>query len=109
MPGSSFPPRESVLGLASRWFGIETCHEFSPNHAVRHQQGAGDGPGQYGVIGDHAPIAALLGDLQQRGLLDDTRVVWAGEFGHTPATEPGTGCDYRLTDVHGAVVADILA
>lgn len=31
-----------------------------------------------------APSAALVLDLQQRGLLDDTLVVWAGEFGRTP-------------------------
>ena len=30
------------------------------------------------------PIAALLDDLKQRGLLDDTLVVWGGEFGRTP-------------------------
>jgi uncharacterized protein (DUF1501 family) len=30
------------------------------------------------------PIAALLGDLARRGLLDDTLVVWGGEFGRTP-------------------------
>ena len=30
------------------------------------------------------PIAALLTDLKQRGLLDDTLVVWGGEFGRTP-------------------------
>ena len=30
------------------------------------------------------PIAALLDDLQQRGMLDDTLVVWGGEFGRTP-------------------------
>ncbi len=30
------------------------------------------------------PIAALLDDLKQRGLLDSTLVVWAGEFGRTP-------------------------
>jgi hypothetical protein len=31
-----------------------------------------------------APSAALVKDLQQRGLLDDTLVIWAGEFGRTP-------------------------
>ena len=31
-----------------------------------------------------APIAALLQDLKQRGLLDQTLVVWGGEFGRTP-------------------------
>ena len=30
------------------------------------------------------PVAGLLSDLKQRGLLDDTLVVWAGEFGRTP-------------------------
>ena len=33
------------------------------------------------------PAAALLADLQQRGLLDETLVVWAGEFGRTPMGE----------------------
>ncbi|MCP4784820.1 MAG: DUF1501 domain-containing protein [Fuerstiella sp.] len=33
------------------------------------------------------PIAALLADLQQRGLLDDTLVLWTGEFGRTPETQ----------------------
>lgn len=33
------------------------------------------------------PIAALLTDLEQRGLLDDTLVVWTGEFGRTPDTQ----------------------
>ncbi len=33
------------------------------------------------------PMAALLKDLKQRGLLDDTLVVWTGEFGRTPMRE----------------------
>ena len=33
------------------------------------------------------PIAALLTDLKQRGLLDDTLVIWGGEFGRTPTVE----------------------
>jgi hypothetical protein len=33
------------------------------------------------------PIAALLGDLAQRGLLDETLVIWGGEFGRTPMRE----------------------
>ena len=32
-------------------------------------------------------IAALLADLKQRGLLDDTLVIWGGEFGRTPTVE----------------------
>jgi hypothetical protein len=34
------------------------------------------------------PAAALVKDLKQRGLLDDTLVVWGGEFGRTPQGEP---------------------
>jgi hypothetical protein len=33
------------------------------------------------------PIAALLRDLKQRGLLDETLVIWGGEFGRTPTVE----------------------
>ena len=51
--------------------------------------------------GDHAravdkPIAGLLTDLAQRGLLDDTIVWWGGEFGRTPYAEKnGTGRDHN--------------
>ncbi len=41
------------------------------------------------------PIAALLTDLKQRGLLDDTLVVWGGEFGRTPTTENADGRDHN--------------
>jgi hypothetical protein len=37
------------------------------------------------------PIAALLTDLKQRGLLEDTLVVWSGEFGRQPEIENGDG------------------
>jgi hypothetical protein len=40
------------------------------------------------------PAAALLQDLKQRGLLDDTLVIWGGEFGRTPAAQ-GTGRDHN--------------
>ncbi len=35
------------------------------------------------------PVAALLSDLEQRGLLDDTLVVWGGEFGRLPIAQTG--------------------
>jgi hypothetical protein len=41
------------------------------------------------------PIAALLADLKQRGLLEDTLVVWGGEFGRTPVSENGNGRDHN--------------
>ncbi|MHC4876468.1 MAG: DUF1501 domain-containing protein [Planctomycetota bacterium] len=36
------------------------------------------------------PIGALLTDLKQRGMLDDTLVIWGGEMGRTPTTQSGT-------------------
>ena len=41
------------------------------------------------------PIAGLLEDLKQRGLLEDTLVVWAGEFGRTPYAQNGNGRDHN--------------
>jgi hypothetical protein len=41
------------------------------------------------------PIAALLQDLQQRGLLDETLVVWSGEFGRTPFAQGTGGRDHN--------------
>ena len=40
-------------------------------------------------------IAALLRDLKARGLLDDTLILWGGEFGRTPVSEGGTGRDHN--------------
>jgi len=41
------------------------------------------------------PIAGLLTDLKQRGLLDDTLVVWGGEFGRTPIVQGANGRDHN--------------
>ena len=41
------------------------------------------------------PIAGLLTDLKARGLLDQTLVVWGGEFGRTPFNEKGDGRDHN--------------
>ncbi len=41
------------------------------------------------------PIAGLLLDLKTRGLLDDTLVIWAGEFGRTPVSQGGDGRDHN--------------
>jgi uncharacterized protein (DUF1501 family) len=59
--------------------------------------------GHSDIEGNHAvhcartdrPAAALIQDLKQRGLLDSTLVVWAGEFGRTPMTEGKTGRDHN--------------
>jgi len=49
---------------------------------------------------DHArksdrPVAALLKDLKARGLLDETLVIWGGEFGRTPTSEGAKGRDHH--------------
>jgi hypothetical protein len=41
------------------------------------------------------PIAALIRDLKQRGLLDETLVVWATEFGRTPGSQNSDGRDHH--------------
>jgi hypothetical protein len=41
------------------------------------------------------PIAGLLADLKQRGLLKDTLVLWGGEFGRTPVTQGKDGRDHN--------------
>ncbi len=69
--------------------------------------GAGGAPNPWDQHGDlekgHAamarqvdqPIAALLTDLKSRGLLDDTIVIWAGEFGRTPFSQGSNGRDHN--------------
>ncbi len=48
-------------------------------------------------LADHIdqPIAALLADLKRRGMLDETLVIWGGEFGRTPVSENGSGRDHN--------------
>jgi hypothetical protein len=46
------------------------------------------------------PIYGLLTDLKQRGLLDDTLVVWGGEFGRTPMNEARNGSKFLGRDHH---------
>jgi len=41
------------------------------------------------------PLAALVRDLEERGLLDETLVIWAGEFGRTPMLQGGDGRDHH--------------
>jgi uncharacterized protein (DUF1501 family) len=46
------------------------------------------------------PIAALIKDLRQRGLLDKTLIVWGGEFGRTPMNEERNGSKWLGRDHH---------
>jgi hypothetical protein len=42
------------------------------------------------------PTAALINDLKQRGMLDDTLIIWGGEFGRTPMSQSGDGRDHHI-------------
>jgi hypothetical protein len=69
--------------------------------------GAGNGPNPWDQHADLAsghgamarqvdqPIAALIRDLRQRGLLDETLIVWTGEFGRTPFSQGSAGRDHN--------------
>ena len=46
------------------------------------------------------PVAALIRDLRQRGLLDDTLVIWTGEFGRTAMNEERNGSKFLGRDHH---------
>jgi hypothetical protein len=46
------------------------------------------------------PVAALIKDLKQRGLLDSTLVIWGGEFGRTPMNEERNGSKWLGRDHH---------
>lgn len=65
--------------------------------------GAGQWDNHKGLAKGHAklcrqidqPVAGLLKDLKRRGLLDETLVVWATEFGRTPGSQHGDGRDHH--------------
>ncbi len=60
------------------WHGAGQPWDNHDDLEVRHRALAGQAD---------RPIAALLKDLKQRGLLDETLVLWGGEFGRTPTVE----------------------
>lgn len=67
--------------------------ELSHSNWDHHRNLANDLPARCNEI--DRPIAGLLADLKQRNLLDDTLVVWAGEFGRTPHGQGGDGRDHN--------------
>ena len=63
-----------------------------------HSDVAGGLKGQCGLT--DRPAAALVKDLRQRGLLDDTLVIWGGEFGRTPMVESNAALGRSLGRDH---------
>ena len=70
---------ELYAGSGSGW---DAHSELEENHSKR-------------CRASDKPIAGLLADLKSRGLLQDTLVVWGGEFGRTPFNEKGDGRDHN--------------
>jgi len=85
---------------------VERGVRFVELSCLSYNIGGGNAPNPWDQHGDlkdgHAkmarhvdqPIAGLITDLKSRGLLDQTLVVWAGEFGRTPFSQGGNGRDH---------------
>jgi hypothetical protein len=76
--------------------GVRFVHVFDApvnNAWDQHSKLQGDLPKRCRAV--DRPIAALLADLRARGLLEDTLVVWGGEFGRTPTAEGGDGREHH--------------
>lgn len=68
---------------------VQVCHSYWDQHSdlrKQHQKLATE---------VDRPIAGLLSDLKQRGLLDETLVIWGGEFGRTPTAQGKDGRDHN--------------
>lgn len=76
-----------------------TCPLFDSNNSPWDQHGELKKNHERNARITDQPVAALISDLKQRGLLDDTIVVWAGEMGrtpHTPAIKENCGRDHHV-------------
>jgi hypothetical protein len=71
---------------------VQTVH--GPNAKWDQHSGLKEGHERLAQEADK-PIAGLLQDLKQRGLLDETLVVWGTEFGRTPVSQGGNGRDHN--------------
>ena len=70
---------------------IECTHANWDQHGGLRNKLAGN------CLATDQPIAALLTDLKNRGMLEDTLVVWGGEFGRTPHVKNADGRDHNST------------
>ena len=69
---------ERGVRMVQLWHGASQPWDNHENIEAAHRNLAGE---------IDQPIAALLTDLKQRGMLEDTLVIWGGEFGRTPTVE----------------------
>ncbi len=76
-----------------------TCPSFDANNSPWDQHGKLKQNHEKNARITEQSVAALITDLKQRGLLDETLVVWAGEMGrtpHTPRVTAGCGRDHHV-------------
>ncbi len=96
-PGTQIYARQCLLARRLVEQGVRFVELTCPSlHADRWDQHRNlkDGHERNALATDQ-PIAGLLTDLEARGLLDSTLVVWAGEFGRTPMAQGGDGRDHN--------------
>ncbi len=77
-------------------------HGTSPGDDLVHQL-----PKKCGEI--DRPVAALISDLKQRGLLEETLVIWGGEFGRTSMMEARGGSTFLGRDHHPKAFSTLFA
>jgi hypothetical protein len=75
--------------------GVRAVQIYSGAGQPWDTHGNNDGQHRQLALGSDQAIAGLLQDLKQRGLLDETIVLWGGEFGRTPASQGGDGRDHN--------------
>jgi len=83
--------------LVERGVRFVHCISGAPDNSVDSWDAHNNIEKNHGVMCKQVdqPVAGLLADLQARGLLDTTLVVWASEFGRTPYGQTGDGRDHN--------------
>tara|TARA_R110002096_G_scaffold163992_3_gene331635 strand:- start:5470 stop:6810 length:1341 start_codon:yes stop_codon:yes gene_type:complete len=85
--------RQCLLARRFAEAGVRYIQVSTPN--VWDQHGNLKGGHAKNSLAVDKPIAGLLTDLKQRGMLEDTLVVWGGEFGRTPIVQGSNGRDHN--------------
>jgi hypothetical protein len=101
-PGEASFANNCLLGRRLLEKGVRFVQLFDWGwdfHGTHENEGIADGLTRKCAKMDQ-PVAALITDLRQRGLLDETLVVWGGEFGRTPFREGRTAASKVLGRDH---------
>ncbi len=85
--------RQCLLARRFAEAGVRYIQVNTPN--VWDQHGNLKAGHEKNALAVDKPIAGLLTDLKQRGMLEDTLVMWGGEFGRTPIVQGSNGRDHN--------------